>query len=97
MSKAADNASNQISPAREIFNRQQAACLSEPFLPATIRRDTLAAIEEILVRHEQTIVEAISLDFGNRSFHESRLLEIFPTVTGLRHTRKKVVKWIILT
>ncbi len=82
------------SPAREIFNRQRAAWLSEPFLSAAVRRDTLTAIEEILVRHEQAIVEAISVDFGNRSFHESRLLEIFPTVTGLRHARKKLAQWM---
>jgi coniferyl-aldehyde dehydrogenase len=81
-------------PVREIFRSQQAACFSNPFIPLDVRIDTLAALEEILVSHEQEIVEAISLDFGNRSFHESRLLEIFPTVSGLRDARKRVKKWM---
>ena len=84
----------QNNPAKEAFARQRDAWLSEPYLPLSVRQDTLAALEEILVVHEQEIIRAINRDFGNRSLHESRLLEIFPTVTGMRDARKKVRRWM---
>ncbi|MBI9082810.1 MAG: coniferyl aldehyde dehydrogenase [Desulfobacterales bacterium] len=85
-----------ISPrsAQEIFARQRAAWLADPFPSLEARRRVLAALEEILVVHQDAIAEAISLDFGNRSIHESKLLEVFPTVTGFSDTRKKVKKWM---
>jgi len=82
------------SPIQEVFRRQKAACLSEPILSKTKRCSTLAALEKILLCHEREIAEAINMDFGNRSLHESRLLEIFPTVTGLRDARKRLTKWM---
>jgi coniferyl-aldehyde dehydrogenase len=81
-------------PARKIYERQRAAWLAKPFPSLAARRDVLAALETVLVDHEKAIVEAINLDFGNRSLHESRLLEVFPTVTGLNDARKKVKKWM---
>ena len=81
-------------PAREIYQRQRAAWLADPFPSLETRRRTLAALEEILVVHQDALAEAISTDFGNRSIHESKLLEVFPTITGLVDTRKKLKKWM---
>ncbi|NND29344.1 MAG: coniferyl aldehyde dehydrogenase, partial [Myxococcales bacterium] len=33
-------------------------------------------------------------DFGHRCAEESKILEIFPVIDGLRHTRKKLRKWM---
>jgi len=77
-----------------IFDLQKAACRADPGVPYARRHDALKALEDLLVDNQQAIAEAISLDFGNRSVHETRLLEIFPTVSGLSHARRKLKKWM---
>jgi len=80
--------------ARKIFDRQRTACLAEPFLSFEDRRRVLADLEAILVAHQDELAAAINRDFGNRSIHESKLLEIFPTITGLADTRQKLKRWM---
>ncbi|MBW2561157.1 MAG: aldehyde dehydrogenase family protein, partial [Deltaproteobacteria bacterium] len=80
--------------AGEIFNRQRAAYLKKPYLSLNDRLDVLRKLEQLLVDNQDKIASAISEDFGNRSYHETRILEIFPSVSGLRHTRRKLKKWM---
>jgi acyl-CoA reductase-like NAD-dependent aldehyde dehydrogenase len=72
----------QAGSAREVFDRQRAAWLDNPFLPLAERRHALMAIETLIVENQEEIAEAICRDFGHRSLHETKLLEIFPTVYG---------------
>jgi len=76
-----------------IFTRQTRACLEKPFIPLKTRLNLLNTIEEILKENDQAICKAIQTDFGNRSFHETRILEISPCLMGLRYTRKRPVRW----
>ena len=80
--------------ALEIFNLQTQACLEQPIIPLKKRLELLHTIETVLKENDQAICEAIHADFGNRSFHETRILEITPCLMGLRYTRKKLKKWI---
>lgn len=80
--------------AGKIFNRQRAAYLEKPYLSLNERLDVLRKLEQLLVDNQDKIASAISEDFGNRSYHETRILEIFPSVSGLRHTRRKLKKWM---
>lgn len=84
----------QDGSARDIFNRQRAAFLDNPYLPLTERRHALMALEMLLVENQEDIAEAISRDFGHRSLHETKLLEIFPTVSGLANARRCLKKWV---
>jgi len=77
-----------------IFTRQTRACLEKPFIPLKTRLNLLNTIEEILKENDQAICKAIQTDFGNRSFHETRILEISPCLMGLRYTRKRLKKWM---
>lgn len=77
----------------DIFNRQRAVCRDNPYLPVTVRLDALMALETLLVENQEEIAEAICLDFGHRSHHETKLLEIFPTVSGLADARRHLKKW----
>ena len=92
----ATNPSTNETDARalEMFNLQTRACLEQPVIALRTRLDLLKTIEMILIENDQAICEAIHADFGNRSFHETRILEITPCLMGLRHTRKKLRKWI---
>jgi coniferyl-aldehyde dehydrogenase len=54
----------------------------------------LGKLESILIDNQEAIAAAISRDFGNRSVHETKILEIFPTVDGLRHARRHLKRWM---
>ena len=80
--------------AEEIFHRQRTAGREKPYPSLAERLDALEKIERILVDNQEEIADAVSADFGNRSRHETKILEIFPAVSGLRHTRRKLKKWM---
>ncbi|MFU8769775.1 MAG: coniferyl aldehyde dehydrogenase [Desulfotignum sp.] len=80
--------------ALEIFNRQTRACLDQPEIPLKKRLELLKTIENILIENDHAICEAINTDFGNRSFHETRILEISACLMGLRYTRQRLKKWM---
>lgn len=82
------------SRAQEIFKRQKAACLNNPPSSVEGRRAVLQKLENVLIRHQDAIAEAVSRDFGNRSIQETKILELFPAIDGLRDTRRKLKKWM---
>jgi len=80
--------------AQRVFKLQREAYLRDPYPSRDERKDRLRKVERILVDNVDAIVEAISADFGHRSAEESKILEIFPVVDGLRHTLKHLRKWM---
>jgi len=58
------------------------------------RRQSLTRLEQLLVNHREAIEVAISSDFGNRSRHETQLLEIFPALGTVRDARRHVARWM---
>ena len=77
-----------------IFERQRAASRKQPYLPLSERLELLKKLESVLIANQDAIAEAIASDFGHRSHHETKILEIFPSVAGLRHTRRHLKKWM---
>ena len=61
---------------------------------ASVRRESLLKLDNLLTENMAAIESAISADFGNRSVHETRLLEIFPALGTVRDTRKHVKSWM---
>jgi len=80
--------------AQRIFALQRRAYLRDPYPSLAERRENLTKLERILVDNVEAIAEAINLDFGHRSAEESKVLEIFGCVDGIRHTRRKLRKWM---
>ncbi|HSG21365.1 MAG TPA: coniferyl aldehyde dehydrogenase [Azonexus sp.] len=60
----------------------------------TFRRQRLDALEALLRDNVNVICAAVSADFGHRSSHETQLLEIFPSLEGIRHTRRHLGTWM---
>ena len=58
------------------------------------RVDKLTALEHMVRNNVDALADAISKDFGNRSRHETRLIEIFPSLEGIRYARRNVRKWM---
>ncbi|HEY2387077.1 MAG TPA: coniferyl aldehyde dehydrogenase [Candidatus Binatia bacterium] len=80
--------------AQRIFNLQRAAYLRHPYPSYEERIEALKKLERILVDNVDAIADAINADFGCRCSEESKLLEIFTSVDGIRHTRKKLRAWM---
>jgi len=80
--------------AQRIFKLQRDAYLRDPYPSLAVRKERLRALERILLDNTDAITDAIRQDFGHRCAEESKILEIFPCVDGIRHSLKKLSKWI---
>jgi coniferyl-aldehyde dehydrogenase len=80
--------------AQRVFALQRQAYLRHPYPSYEERVDALKKLERILVDNVDAIADAINADFGCRCPEESKLLEIFTSVDGIRHTRKKMRAWM---
>ena len=80
--------------AQRIFSLQREAYLRDPYPSAEQRIARLDKVEGILLENRSAIAEAINSDFGHRAEAESNMLELFTSIDGLRHTRKKLRKWM---
>ncbi|MFO0663525.1 MAG: coniferyl aldehyde dehydrogenase [Polyangiaceae bacterium] len=54
----------------------------------------LRAIENLLVKNQEVIAEAISKDFSHRATQETRMTEIMMPVSLARHTREHLAEWM---
>lgn len=84
----------ETSQAAQVFEKLKSAYAEQPLIGYEVRKKTLLAIENILIKNDLKICEAVSKDFGNRSFHETKILEITPSVLGIRYTVKHLKKWM---
>jgi len=80
--------------AQRVFTLQRQAYLRHPYPSFEERQANLAKLERILVDNVEAIAEAINRDFGHRSAEESKMLEVFGCVDGIRYTRRKLRKWM---
>jgi acyl-CoA reductase-like NAD-dependent aldehyde dehydrogenase len=76
------------------FDAQRAAVARAPYPDAAARNRRLAALERLLRDNAAAIADAVSRDFGHRSTHETRLLELFPSLEAVRHARRHLRKWM---
>jgi len=80
--------------AQRIFTLQRQAYLRQPYPSLEERRQHLTTLERILTENVEAIAEAINTDFGHRCAEESKMLEIFGCVDGIRYARKQLAKWM---
>jgi coniferyl-aldehyde dehydrogenase len=70
------------------------ACAQTGFPALAERRAHLAALERLAREHAAEFALAIAADFGQRSAHETELLEIFPTQEAARYARRNLARWM---
>src|SRR3990167_7971387 len=76
------------------LEQQRAAYLAEPYPTLAVRRDRLTRLIAMLNQHGPAIADAISADFGHRSLHESRLIELFAVKAAAKHARRHLRRWM---
>jgi coniferyl-aldehyde dehydrogenase len=59
-----------------------------------VRADRLRRLRTMLKANRTQIADAINSDFGNRSRHETDLLELFPSLAGLAHALSHGKRWM---
>lgn len=73
---------------------QRAAYLANPEPDHKERVADLHTLARMIKENRDAIVEAINLDYGNRSEFETLFAEIFVVLEGIKHTAKQVKKWM---
>lgn len=76
------------------FEQQHAASRREPTVPWEKRANRLRRLRSLVLQNREAIAKAISADFGQRSRHETDLLEIAPTLGAIDHSLKHGAKWM---
>src|SRR5512144_1089811 len=76
------------------FATQRAAFAREMLPAREVRVDRLRRALRMTEKYERAIATAIAADFGHRSRHETELAEIFVVMSGIRHARRRVGRWM---
>ena len=76
------------------FKTQYAQSRDQVFVARAVREGRLDALARLVRDNIEQWVTAINADFGHRSSHESRLLEVFPSLEAIKHARRHVGAWM---
>ncbi len=77
-----------------IHARLREAAARDPHPDWHSRAALLDTLERLIRGNAAAIAKAISADFGNRSLHETQLLELFPSFEAIRHARRHLKSWM---
>lgn len=78
----------------ELFQRQRDAYFRNTFPSFNERKRNLLQLKRLIMDNKDRIVEAISLDYGNRSAFESQFAEILTVADTFNHTLKHLKSWM---
>ena len=83
-----------IESLRHVFERQRSSFRQCTPLGLGKRLEALDILLQSIVNRQDTIIEAVKADFGQRSARETRLLEIFPLVDEIRYLKRNLRRWM---
>lgn len=78
----------------ELLEAQQAANRAQGAPSYAQRMADLEAVSRLVRDNQDRLLEAVSADFGNRSFAETRLGELMPVINGIKHIRAHLKAWM---
>ena len=79
---------------RSCFDTMRAAHKAAPYPSYQQRIAHLDALLKLTLTHRDRIAQAISADFGHRSYHETQIAETFTSVTALRYMKSHLRSWM---
>jgi coniferyl-aldehyde dehydrogenase len=86
------NGTNDVSA--NLLERQKKAHTQQMTVSAAQRRDCIQQVINLVVTHQQELVEAIESDFGGRSQGFSIMNDILGSLSCLKYTRDNLAKWL---
>lgn len=87
-------ARNDIPALHDAFAASRKAFERDRMPSLLARRVALTQLEKIMTAAAAALEAAVNADFGSRSVHETRLLEMFPALGAVRDARKHVKSWM---
>ena len=88
------NLMTQIEALAPIHAKQQLAFNTAPFPDYTTRINNLKKLKKLMLDNQHVLVEALRLDFGQRSADDSLIGDLLTTVSGINYTIKQLKKWM---
>jgi acyl-CoA reductase-like NAD-dependent aldehyde dehydrogenase len=85
---------NVTAALHDVFSRARMGYAAARMPDLAARCEALSKLDRLLTENVDEIANAISADFGNRSQHETRLLEIFPSRTAVLDAKRHVKSWM---
>jgi coniferyl-aldehyde dehydrogenase len=76
------------------LQRMRVAQTQDPLPAWPVRAQHLRALEKLVLEHGVDISAAINADFGCRPKEETELLEVFPSLSAIRHAISRGRKWM---
>ena len=73
---------------------QRNAYFVHPVPTLAERKADLRTLQRFIREHKEALCDAISLDYGHRSRHETLLAEVFPAVDGIDHIIGQLRGWM---
>jgi coniferyl-aldehyde dehydrogenase len=83
-----------VTDAQRVFALQRKAYLAHPYPSVEERKENLTKLEKMILANVDAICDAVKKDFGHRCAEETKLLEIFTSIDGIRYNRKKLARWM---
>ena len=80
--------------AQRVYKLQREAYLRDPYPSFGVRQHRLRALVKLLLEEQDAISDAINADFGHRSAEETKMLEIFTSLDGIRDTLRHLRRWM---
>lgn len=94
MNVIADTHARDIAAMEALLARQKAAFQAELPVSAEVRKDRLRRAIDLVLRHRDGLVKALSDDFGHRSAEQSLMTDIMASVKPLKHALAHVERWM---
>ena len=79
---------------RTLLDSQREAFARQMYPSLEVRLDRLERLRRMTEQYEKAIANAISADFGHRSMHETEMAEILVVLSGIRHARRHLGRWM---
>ena len=78
----------------DILNEQKKHYQNNSAPSLSHRIEKLNLLKNAVLKHQQSLLKALSADYGYRSENESLISEIVPLINQINYTLKKLKKWI---
>jgi len=89
-----DNTDEIRSALQAALDRQRSAFTENPNPPFSQRKRDLLALKQLVLDNQDTIINAINTDYGNRSRHETQLSEILFALDGINYALRHLKRWM---
>ena len=83
-----------IDSLQSMLNVQQLAFRAQPAPSVQTRIESLKKLKAALLKHQDNLVAALQVDYGQRPAQDTLLSDIMPCVLNINYTIKRVKKWM---